>query len=143
MGTNNAKKPRKWVMAAYAVATVLLVAAAVFAKHLAVLFEGPILCIYIAVMPKYIFGLTAFLTALEGAVYASDLLDEPMAYRISAEGMQVLAVAAFLLFVFPAALAEGIPRGGTYGLLNLIIAFMGMVFLWDFIKDIIRYKKRR
>lgn len=143
MEKENSKKPRKGAIAAYAVATVFLAAAAVFARHLAVLFEGPILCIYIAVLPKYIFGLTAFLTALEGAIYASGLLGEPMPFRIAAEGMQVLAVAAFLLFVFPLALAEGVPGGGAYGLLNLIIAFMGAVFLWDFIKDIIRFRRNR
>ncbi len=141
MDNDKKKKPTKTGLIIYAAVTVVFAAAAVFARHLAVLFEGPILCIYVAVLPKYIFGLGAVLAILEGAVYASGLAEKPLILKTWLEGAQVFVVLIFILFIFPLSLREGMPRGNTYNLMRVVLVFMLGVFLWDFVKDLVAVRK--
>ncbi|MFO7611516.1 MAG: hypothetical protein R6W99_03380 [Clostridia bacterium] len=137
------KKPSIWGLAAYVAVILVFGLAALFAGRIARGIEGPILCIYVAVLPKYILGLAFILAGIDGIMYGIRFFrDEPL-LRVAAGGIQTAALIIFLLLIFPMALKEGVPAGNTYNLMRLLVLFMLLVTAWDFIREITDCRKSK
>lgn len=136
------KKPTVWGMAGYAAVVVILGLFAIFARRLAQGIEGPILCIYVAVLPKYVFGIALILAGTEAVVYGIRFFRDDPRVSLFASGFQVAALAVFLFLIFPLALKEGVPAGGTYDMMRVLMGLMLLVTVWDFVSEIRRFRKQ-
>ncbi len=116
---------------------------AVFSRQLAQGVEGPILCIYVAVLPKYIFGLALILAGVDGAVYAIRFFRSDKWILMAASGVQVIALIVFLFLIFPLAVKEGVPAAQTYNIMRLLIGVMLLVTVWDFVSELRKYLKTK
>ncbi|MBN2559153.1 MAG: hypothetical protein JXB33_10415 [Clostridia bacterium] len=137
------KKPSLWGLAAYAAIILVFGLAALFAGRIARGIDGPILCIYVAVLPKYILGLAFIFAGIDGVLYGIRFFRDEPVIRVAAGGIQTAALVIFLFFIFPVALKEGVPPGNTYNLMRLLIFFMLLVTAWDFIKETIDFRKSK
>lgn len=137
------KKPTIWGLAAYVAVIIALGLLAVFSRQLAQGIEGPILCIYVAVLPKYIFGLALILAGTDGVVYAVRFFKEDPRIPMLVSGIQAVALLLFLLFIFPLAVKEGVPPGSTFNIMRILIGVMFIVTAWDFIIETRKYIKSK
>ncbi len=137
------KKPTIPGMAGYIAVVVILGLLAAFSRQLAQGVEGPILCIYVAVLPKYIFGLALILAGIDGIVYGIRFFRSEQWITMAASGIQVAALLVFLFFIFPLAVKEGVPAGSTYNIMRVLIGVMLLVTVWDFVVEIKKFLKIR
>lgn len=137
------KKPTLWGLVGYTAVIIALGLLAVFSRQLAQGIEGPILCIYVAVLPKYIFGLALILAGIDGIVYAVGFFKEDMRIPMIASGIQAFALLIFVLLIFPIAIKEGVPAGSTYNIMRILIGVMFLITTWDFFLEVRKYKKSK
>lgn len=137
------KKPTIWGLIGYGAVIIALGLLAVFSRQLAQGIEGPILCIYVAVLPKYIFGLALILAGIDGVVYAVRFFKEDPRIPMLASGIQAVALLLFILFIFPIAIKEGVPPGSTYNIMRILIGAMFLITTWDFYLEVRKYKKAK
>jgi hypothetical protein len=135
------KKPTIWGVAGYAAVIVILGLLAIFSRQLAQVIKGPVLCIYVGVLPKYIFGLALILAGVDGIVYTIRFFREDAVIPMIASGIQALLLVVFIFLIFPLALREGVPPGSTYNIMRVLIGIMFLVTLWDFISEFREYRK--
>jgi len=135
------KPPTIWGMVGYIIVILGLGLLAIFSRQLAQGIEGPVLCIYVAVLPKYIFGLALILAGVDGIVYAIRFFRSDNWIPTVASGVQVIALLVFLFLIFPLAVKEGVPAGQTYNIMRLLIGVMLLVTVWDFISELRKYLK--
>lgn len=145
--SNQVKKEERrkptWIgLAGYIAVIAILGLAAIFAPAMARLVKGPVLCIYVGVLPKYILGLAFILAGIDGTVYAIRMKGEIRWLEAAASGFQAVLLVIFLLFVFPLSLREGVPPGQTYNLMRILISVMFLVILWDFISEMRKLLKK-
>ena len=144
MSKQTTKKERKpnWIgLAAYIAVIAVLGLATIFAPAVARLVKGPVLCIYVGVLPKYILGLAFILAGIDGIVYAIRMKREITWLEAAASGIQSFLLIIFILFIFPLALREGVPPGRTYNIMRLLIGLMFIFVAWDFAAELIKLKK--
>lgn len=137
------KPPSIWGLAGYIAVIFILGLLAVFSRQLAQGIKGPILCIYVAVLPKYIFGLAIILAGVDGIVYALRFFRSDKWIPMVASGVQAVALLVFILLIFPLAVKEGVPAGQTYNIMRILIGVMFLVTVWDFISELRKYLKRK
>ena len=137
------KKPTILGMTVYIAVMVILGLLAIFSRQLAQGVEGPILCIYVAVLPKYIFGLALILAGIDGIVYGIRFFRSEQWITMAASGVQVAALLLFLFFIFPLAVKEGVPAGSTYNIMRALIGVMLLVTVGDFVVEIKKFLKIR
>lgn len=135
------KPPKIWGLIGYIVVILGLGLLAIFSRELAQDVKGPILCIYVAVLPKYIFGLALILAGVDGVVYAVRFFRQDQWIPMAASGIQAVALTIFLFLIFPLAVKEGVPAGQTYNIMRLLIGVMLLVTVWDFVSELRKYKK--
>ena len=128
----NDKKKKLWKLVIYAVVIVLLGLAAIFANELARLVKGPVLCIYVGVLPKYILGLAFIIFGIDGISYGIQVFREIKWLDAAASALQLVLLIIFLFLIFPLSLKEGVPPGSTYNLMRLLIGLMFIFIAWDF-----------
>ena len=135
------KKPTVLGLAGYIAVVVAFGLLALFAGRIARGMQGSILCIYVAVLPKYIFGLALVLAGVDGIFYGIRFFrDDPRVPMLSS-GIQTIALAAFLFLIFPIALREGVPSGSTYNIMRALIGLMLLITAWDFARELRRFLK--
>jgi hypothetical protein len=139
--TQKKKEPTILGLAGYAVVIVLLGLLAIFARQLAQVIKGPILCIYVGVLPKYIFGLALILAGVDGIVYGIRFFRDDDIIPMIASGVQSVLLLIFLFLIFPLAIKEGVPPGSTFNIMRVLIGIMFLVTLWDFISEYRKYRK--
>ena len=137
------KPPTTWGLVGYIIVISLLGLLAVFSRQLAQGIEGPVLCIYVAVLPKYIFGLALILAGVDGAVYAIRFFRHDRWIPMTASGVQIIALIVFLFLIFPLAIKEGVPAEQTYNLMRLLIGVMLFITVWDFISELRKFLKTK
>lgn len=141
--TLKVKRPTIWGLAGYAAVIIVLGLVAIFSRQLAQGIKGPILCIYVAVLPKYIFGLALILMGVDGIVYAVRFFKDDLRIPMIASGIQTVALIIFLTVIFPLSIKEGVPVGSTYNIMRILIGVMLLVTGWDFGKEITNYQKSK
>jgi len=137
------KKPTLWGLAGYAAVIILLGLLAIFSQQLARVIKGPVLCIYVGVLPKYIFGLALILAGVDGVVYSIRFFKEDPRIPMIASGVQAAALLIFIFLIFPLAISEGVPAGSTYNIMRVLIGVMFLVTAWDFISEIRKFIKTK
>jgi len=137
------KPPTILGLTGYIIVIVLLGLMAIFARQLAQGIEGPILCIYVAVLPKYIFGLALILAGIDGAVYTIRFFKSDVRIPMIASGIQAAALLIFIFLIFPIAVREGVPAGSTYNIMRALIGVMFLVTAWDFIMEFRKLRKSK
>lgn len=135
------KRPTIPGLVAYIIVIVLLGLMAIFARQLAQGIKGPILCIYVAVLPKYIFGLALILAGIDGIVYGISFFKREKWIPLTASGIQLVALVVFLFLIFPLAVKEGVPAEQTYNIMRLLIGVMILIIAWDFISQLRKFIK--
>lgn len=141
--TGKTKKPTLWGLAGYAAVIILLGLLAIFSPQLARVIKGPVLCIYVGVLPKYIFGLALILAGVDGVVYAIRFFKDDPRIPMIASGIQATALLVFIFLIFPLALKEGVPAGSTYNIMRALIGVMFLVIAWDFISEVRKFIKNK
>ncbi len=138
------KRPTWLGLSVYIAVIVVLGLAALFAPQLAQLVKGPVLCIYVGVLPKYILGLAFILAGIDGISYGIRIYKDKDWLGTAASGLQAVLLVVFLFLIFPISLKEGVPPGSTYNLMRLLIGLMLLLILWDLfieIKGLIKSRK--
>ncbi|MBN1623098.1 MAG: hypothetical protein JXN10_11860 [Clostridia bacterium] len=133
--TKKIKKPTWIGLSVYIAIIVVLGLAALFAPQLARLVKGPVLCIYVGVLPKYILGLAFILAGIDGIAYGVRIYRDIDWLGTAASGLQSVLLVIFLFFVFPLSLKEGVPPGSTYNLMRLMIGLMLVFIGWDLVSE--------
>ena len=141
--TNNEKRPTIWGIAGYAAVIISLGLLALFSQQLARVIKGPVLCIYVGVLPKYIFGLALILAGVDGVVYAIRFFKDDPRIPMIASGIQAALLLIFIFLIFPLAIKEGVPPGSTYNIMRVLIGIMFLVVAWDFIGETRKFNKTR
>lgn len=136
------KKPTLWGLFTYIAVILALGVITIFARQLAQGIKGPILCIYVAVLPKYILGLALILVGIDGIVYSIRFFKDNPRIPMIASGIQVGFLLIFLLIIFPLAISEGVPKTSTYNMMRGLIGLMLIITTWDFYKEIKNFKKK-
>jgi hypothetical protein len=133
--TKKMKKPTWLGLSVYIAVIVVLGLAALFAPQLARLVKGPILCIYVGVLPKYILGLAFILAGIDGIAYGVRIYRDIDWLGTAASGLQSVLLVIFLFLIFPLSLKEGVPPGSTYNLMRLMIGLMLVFIAWDLVSE--------
>ncbi|HPJ21419.1 MAG TPA: hypothetical protein PLH18_03585 [Clostridia bacterium] len=135
-GVVKARKPTWWGLSAYIAVIVVLGLAAIFAPELARLVKGPVLCIYVGVLPKYILGLAFILAGIDGIVYGIGIYRRIDWLGAAASALQTVLMVVFIFLIFPLSLKEGVPPGATYNLMRLLLGLMLIIVAWDMVSEI-------
>ena len=133
--TKRIKKPTWLGLSVYIAVIAVLGLAALFAPQLARMVKGPVLCIYVGVLPKYILGLAFILAGIDGIAYGIRIYRDIDWLGTAASGLQSVLLIIFLFLIFPLSLKEGVPPGATYNLMRLLIGLMSLIIAWDLVSE--------
>lgn len=135
------KKPSWAGLSVYIAVILILGLAAMFSQELARMVEGPVLCIYVGVLPKYILGLAFILTGIDGIAYGISIYKDISWMGMAASGVQIVLLLIFVFLIFPLSLKEGVPAGSTYNLMRLLIGVMLLFIVWDFAIELKNFQR--